>query len=220
MISANPKKLGFTLIEILIVVFLVALLVPVLVNIYIATNVTSKVNSAQIRLQIEGRRSMDTMVGLVRQAKQAVSNSNGYQADNTTLITKLSSIDANQNLLATDDIIVFDYDAANKRLKQHVFPASGSVRPSGLKTIANDVDSISFDYLDTTDSLLCVFLSQETTRPRKWWEPTPVYALPTCTDGFDYTPTAKVKITMTLKKPIGNREAKVTLTDEVRLRNK
>lgn len=206
---------GFTIIELLIFTAVLGLLAPLLAFSIAFVQTTSTVGSAQLKLQLDGKRSIETMADTLKQAKQILNQDNNYQSDGDTLIIALPGIDASQALLALDDVIIFDFDNIGKKLKQYIFPSSGSVRVAGSRTIANDVDAIGFSYIDKTGAEIC---GQSVTR--RWSLIKKASATVLCDSSIDYTKSAKIRIEMRLKRAVGAREAKINLTDEIRLRNK
>lgn len=223
MIFQDSKK-GFTLVELLIGLAIFAIIIPIIAAVTVATTVTSKVNSAQIKLQIEGRRSLDTIVNQAKLASEVLAESNGYETDPDTLIVSIPAIDASDNIIPDNDIVVINYNSTDNTIIQEIFPANGSVRPTGLRTLANSISALEFTYSsynqsdpDNPSEIACTTADNNKKNKIVFNFIKTAYALAINCPAQDID---LINITITLNQPVGKKAANVTLSDNARLRNK
>jgi prepilin-type N-terminal cleavage/methylation domain-containing protein len=170
--SKKNKQSGFTIIEIVITLAISVFVFMIIADIFISHNRLFNTQSALADVTINTSLALNRLQRIIKTADEVVAartiNSVNYTTGRETLILRLPSIDASQNIIAN----TFDYAAFHLNpLKpaELVFSLQAdpaSVRRTGDTLISSYVEKINFNYNSATLSevnLVSIFLSNART---------------------------------------------------------
>jgi Tfp pilus assembly protein PilW len=181
-----------------------AFILAAIVSLYVAGRQSFTMGTASADVHRSARIGMDWMAKEIKSAAQVETSrtisGTTYTSGANVLVLKVPSIDASKDVIDSDsdgnpdyyDYIVYHLKATDlTKLERIVGADSQSYRPSDTRTIASDINSLTFGYLDAGGSTV-----------------TPANA-------------TKVTISVVTRKTFfSDRASQETLSSEVKLRNK
>lgn len=188
------SQIGFTIVEMLVTLTVASLVGALLLAIFVSNTGVFYRQTAKVTQGVNLNDALSIIKGKIKEAKAASltypeTGSPTYTSSSQVLVLKLFTIDCSGNVSSTDfDYVVFAVSAGFLNYK--VFPYSSCGRNAEDQVISKDVDSINFEYLNSSGM--------------------PVATPPDAT---------RIKTTITLKKKAGPNFETNTLTTEANLRN-
>jgi len=145
-----------TLSDSLISIFVLVIISMLVVGIFVSYYRYFQIEVAHKNLNASNITALDNISTWIRGAVLVVEtmdiNGTIYTSDSDTLILELPSLDSQQNIIPDIfDNIVFYRDTVNSNLlKSDILLGTGSNRSPGVHLVANYLDSITFNYNDTS----------------------------------------------------------------------
>lgn len=148
------KSKGFTLLEILIAAAITSIVAGLLLMIMINSTGLFSRQSAKVQAGLNINDATAKFKSTVKQASSIavlhITSSTTYTSDSQTLVLKVSSIDSSGNIIInTFDYYVYYLDQGILYLK--TFPDSLSSRKAENRVFSTLVDSVSFQYFNTSN---------------------------------------------------------------------
>lgn len=183
---------GLSLVEVLIATSVAAIVGVILVAIMVNNTGVFYTQTTKVSQGVASNDSLGKIRSYVREAQFIAANypesgSPTYTSGSDTLILKVSSIDASGDILSTYDFVISYKNGDRLRLKVIADPSSQ--RPAVDQLLSNNVDSVLFQYFDSTGNSV-----------------TPAVA-------------TRVKVTLKIRQKAGSGYTTNLATTEARLRN-
>lgn len=148
---------GFTLPELLVTALVSTIAGVLLIAIFVNNNGLFYNQQAKVSQGLGLNNAISEMTTDVRYTS-SIASSYGtnpvYTSSASVLVIKVPSIDGSGNIIENVyDHIVFTKDPENpKLLKKYLFPDALSSRPGENKVLSNDIQSLTFTYLDSSQN--------------------------------------------------------------------
>lgn len=193
-VYTERSRSGFTLAEILISMGISVIVGGLLMTIIVNSAGLFKTESSKLTQGLNANDALYNVRALIKQSSSVVQSFTysavTYTSGAEQLVTKIPSIDSSNKIISeTFDYIVFFKDSNQLRLK--IFPDAQSARKSQDQIFSTNVDSLNFQYFNSTTP--------------------PVEVVPTSA--------TKVKINLSLKQSIGTKIEVSNVSSEASLRN-
>ena len=148
----NSKFKGFTLIEAIVYIAIASIVLVIITQIFISQSQVYDRETSQIDIDLYAKQTLNRIVSnsisALGVANTQVISGVTYTSSSSTLILKLQSIDANQNLISNKyDFIVFYLDPADQtKLYMKMDADLSSNRQDASALLATFVESLNFRY--------------------------------------------------------------------------
>lgn len=120
---------GYTIIEILFALAIAVVIIGITIRAFTAMNLNFRVATNYLSFYLTGRETIDFMSKDCRIAIRVMDGYSGYTTTNNSLVLKVPSIDADNNILDVNnefDYIIYEIDSGD--LRKTVIPGSNSAR--------------------------------------------------------------------------------------------